>query len=230
MLIQWSEEVEIVGSVCQSAAAGVLGGEDDICRGELPVDAEGGVVPGNAAFAVGGVVVIALVLEDGLLTQHGKTMGKATGDEELAVVLGTELHGYVLAEGGGPLADIHRYVEHPALDTANQLALAMRSALVVQAAQHAVAGHGLVVLHEGGVAHFLAKLAVGERFVEIAARITEHAGFDDDDSGDRGRNDFHLRFLIYPASCQSYGLLTTPRQAFWIYDLRFTKNMKRRTI
>lgn len=191
-LIEGDVDIEIVRCVCQSAAAGVLGGEDDICCGELPVDAEGGVIPGDAAFAVGSVVVIALVLEDGLLAQHGKTMGKATGDEELAVVLGTELHGHMLAEGGGTLADIHRYVEDPALDTAHELALAMRGALIVQTTQHAVAGHGLVILHEGGVAHLLLELAVGEGFVEIAASIAEDAGFDDDYAGNGCGNDFHL--------------------------------------
>ena len=161
-LVERDGDIEIVRGGGQGAAGGVLGGEDDICCGELPVDAEGGVIPGDAALAIRGVIVIALVLEDGLLAQHGKAMSKAAGDKELAMVLGAELHGHMLPESGGALADVHRDIEHPALHAAHQFALAMRSALVVQATQHTVAGHGLVILHKGGIAHLFLELLVGE--------------------------------------------------------------------
>ena len=164
--------------ICQSAAVCILGGQDDVCRRELPVDAQGGVVPGDAAFAIRGVVVITLVQEDGFIAEHGKAMGEAAGNEELAVVLCTEFHGHMLPESGGAVADINRHIEHTALHTTHQLALAMRGTLVVQPAHHAVARHGFIVLHKGGIAHFLAEFAVGEGFEEITAGIAENAWFD----------------------------------------------------
>jgi len=198
-------DIEIVRGGGQGAAGGVLGGKDDICGGQLPIDAEGGVIPGDTAFAIRGVVVITLVLEDGLLTEHSKAVGKTARNEELAVVLCTEFHSDMLAIGRGTLADIHRHIEHTALHTTHELALAVRGALVVQPAQYAVAGHGFIVLNKSGVADFFAEFAVGEGFVEITARITEHAGFDDDDSGDGRGDDVHLLFfLALRAMCIRY--------------------------
>jgi hypothetical protein len=52
-----------------------------------------------------------------------------------------------LAEGGRALADVHRHIEHRAAHHAHQLALGLLH-LVVQAAQHALAGAAVVVLHE----------------------------------------------------------------------------------
>ena len=48
----------------------------------------GGVVPEDAAFGLGGVVVVALVDEGGELAQNGEAVGESAGDEELAAVGG----------------------------------------------------------------------------------------------------------------------------------------------
>ena len=66
----------------------------------LPVNAQGWIIPGNGALALGSVQVIALVLEEGLVTQDYKSVGKAAGDEYLAVVIGRKFHLDVLAKGG----------------------------------------------------------------------------------------------------------------------------------
>ena len=89
-------------------------------------------------------------------------MGKAAGNEELAVVLGAEFHSDVLTVRGRAFADVYRNIEHSPLHTAHQFALAVRGALVVQPAHYAVAGHGLIILHKGGVAYFFLEFAVGE--------------------------------------------------------------------
>ena len=200
--------------VCQSAAVGIFGGEDDVCCRQLPVDTQGGVIPGDAAFAVGCVVVVALVLEDGFFAQHGESVGKAAGNEELAVVLGAEFHCYMLTIRGRAFADVYRNIEHSPLHTAHQFALAVRGALVVQPAHYAVAGHGLIILHKGGVAHFFPEFLIRERFKEIPTGITKHAGFNDFDIWNCGGNDIHdLRF--WDLGLTNWG--------FEIYDLGFTK-------
>lgn len=111
-------------------------------------------------------------------------MSKTTGNKELAVILITKFYRNMLAEGGGPLANIYSDIEHPALYTAYQLALAIRLALVMQASQHTVDRPGLVILHEGNIAYLLPELAVRKGFEKIAAGITKHARLDDDQARD----------------------------------------------
>lgn len=158
----------------------VLCREDGLIGGNVPVDAEALVHDADTAFCLGMIELIALVLEDGGLAQHGKAMGKASRYKELAVIVFRQLYGDMLPEGGRALADVNGYIEHGTLDTAHELALGEGRTLEVEAPHDTVGGHGLVVLHKVYLTHLLVKLPLREALKEIAARITYHPRFDDD--------------------------------------------------
>ena len=75
-------------------------------------------------------------------------MGETGRDPHLQVVLGRQYRGYPLAKGGRTAAQVDGDIVDFAGHDAHQLALHV-SHLVVQAAQHALAGSRVVILHEG---------------------------------------------------------------------------------
>ena len=74
--------------------------QDQIPGRNLPVNAQGWIIPGNGALALGGVQVVAFVLEQCLVAQNNESVGKAAGDKELTVVISREFYSNVLAECG----------------------------------------------------------------------------------------------------------------------------------
>ena len=139
---------------------GVFFAEDSVFVRNHPVDAEVGVVPSNGAFGLWGVVVVALVLEDGFVAQYGKAMGKATRHEELAVVVLGEQAGDVLPERGTSVTNVNSDVEHAATDDTDEFGLCERRFLKVEASDNASCRARLVVLHEGGAADFFLKFTL----------------------------------------------------------------------
>ena len=101
----------------------VFGREDHLLCGELPVDPQVGVVPGNRSFGLGRVEVIAFVLEDGLVAQYGKTVCESARYEELAVILGGQFDGDVFAERGRSAPYIDGDVQNPTLNDPYQFCL-----------------------------------------------------------------------------------------------------------
>ena len=69
----------------EHAVARVLLGKDGLVRGYAPVNAQTSIQDADAVVCLGMVELVALVLEDGRFAQHGKAVGKALGNEELAV-------------------------------------------------------------------------------------------------------------------------------------------------
>ena len=126
------------------------------------------------------VEIIALVLENRRFAQDGKSVGKALGDEELAVIVFRELDSHVLSVGRASLADVYRHIEHGSSDTTYQLALCIRRTLEMQSAHHPVGRHAFIVLHEADRFHFFIELPLRERLEEIASRILEDSWLDDD--------------------------------------------------
>ena len=61
--------------------------KDYLVGRDAPIDVECGVVPGNGSFGLGGIEVVAFVLEDNLVAQHTESVGKSTGHEELTVII-----------------------------------------------------------------------------------------------------------------------------------------------
>ena len=152
--------------------------------GQFPIYCKVRVIPRDTAFTLRCIIRTALVLKERLLAQHNKAMSKTSGNKELAVILIAQLYSNMLAVGWGAMSNIYSDIEHPALYTAYQLALAIRLTLVMQASQHTVDRPGLVILHKGNIAYLLPELAVRKGFEKIAAGITKHARLDDDQARD----------------------------------------------
>ena len=145
----------------------------------------------GTAIGLGGIEVIALVLEHGGFAEDGKAMGEASWYEELAMVIFGQFYSNVLAIGGRTLADIDGYIEHGSFDATNQFALGKGWGLEVQAAHDAIAGHGFVVLYKVDFSHFFFEFPLGETFEEVASGVFEHFGFDDNEARYFGLNDVH---------------------------------------
>lgn len=105
-----------------------------------------------------GIEVVAFVLKDGGLAEDGKAVGKASGDEELEVVVFGELYGNMLAIGGAAFADVHCHIQDGSLDAPDELALGVGWGLEVEPSHDAIAGHAFVVLYEVDFSHFLLEL------------------------------------------------------------------------
>ena len=102
-----------------------------------------------------------------------------------------ELDGNVPPEGRRADAYVDGYIKYSATDDTHELSLCVRGQLEVQATHHAIAGAALVVLDEVGRSDELGEALLAEGFEEVAPPITEDARLDDDDLGDRGRDDLH---------------------------------------
>jgi len=120
---------------------------------EGPGDVEGGVVPKDAAFS-GRVVEIGGFVEDlGGVGEDEKPVREAFGDpEELEVVVrgfGFEVEASPFAEVGRVATEIDGDVPDVAGEDADEFALGAAE-LIVQAAEDAFGGEGLIVLNELG--------------------------------------------------------------------------------
>ena len=119
-------------------------------------------------------------------------MGKSPGNEELAMIIFGQFHCDMLSEGRRTLADIYCDIQHGTLDYSDEFRLCIRRFLKVQPAKHSVARFAFVVLYENRIADLLLKIALRERFEEIAAIIPEDAGFDDHHTFDICLDYFHF--------------------------------------
>ena len=154
-----------------------------------PGDANGRVVPRDAALVRGGVVVGGFVQEVRGVRQDHKAVGKALRNPHLFVVVFGQLYPGPLAKGGGAFADVHRHVKHRAAHHAHQLALGLLQ-LVVQAAQHAAGAAAVVVLHKVHIqTGDLLEVLLVEAFKKEASAVAEHFGLKDEQVGDVGGGD-----------------------------------------
>lgn len=131
----------------------VFSTQDGIGDGHAPVDVETLVHERDARIGLGSIVVVALVLEHRFFGENRKTVGKTTRDEELEVIVLTELYSYVLTEGGTTLTDVYCHIQHAAARAAYEFALCVGHALIVQATHHTAGGTRFVVLHKVDGAH-----------------------------------------------------------------------------
>ena len=180
--------------VWEEAALGVLRAYRGGGSFEGPGDGEGGVVPANAALA-GGVVEVGSLVEDfGGGGEDEEAVGEAFGDPEefefAGFVQGPKVEGGVLAEVGRVAAEVDGDVPDVAGEDADELALGLAE-LVVEAAEDAARGEGLVVLDEvrgepgGGEGEGV------EDFGEPATIVAEAARIEQLDITQRGLNDLH---------------------------------------
>ena len=103
-----------------------------------PLDANGGVIPGQAALVAGVVEVRDFIAEFGGFRQHQKAVGEAFGDVKLLFVFLRQFHAVPFAIGFGTGTQIHGHIEYTAFDGPNQFALG-EFLLEVQTAEYAIA-------------------------------------------------------------------------------------------
>ncbi len=169
----------------------ILGAKDYLINRNLPVDAEGFVLDGDAAVGFRRIEVVTLVLEDCGLAENGKAMGEAARDEELAVVVFTEFYSNMTAVSRRAFADVYCDIENPALDTAHELALSVRRLLEMKSAHNSVGGHAFVVLDKIYRTDLLVEFTLGERLEKVAPVIFKDFGLYDYDTVYRGFDYFH---------------------------------------
>ena len=182
---QRRQAVEDVG---EARGGGVLAGEGR--GGDRPGDADGGVVPGHRQLVVAVVEVGALVLDVHALADDAEAVGEAGRDPELAEVLAGEGEADPAAERGRAAADVHRHVEHLALDRPHELALGL-PVLRVQAPQGPPGRVRVVVLDEGPGDSALRVLSLVVGLEEEAAGVLEDVRLDQDHAGQVGREELH---------------------------------------
>ena len=84
---------------------GIFFTQDGMISRYAPVNAKAGIKDADAAVGFGVIKVVTFVLEDGFRTQDGKSVGKAAGNEELAVVVFCQFDCHMLAISGTSFAD-----------------------------------------------------------------------------------------------------------------------------
>lgn len=118
---------------------------------ERPGDVEGRIVPEDRAFASRIVQVGGLIEHLGSVGEDEEAVGEALGDpEELEVVvrgLSFEVEARPFAEVGRVAAKIDGDVPYVTGEDTDEFALGLTE-LIMQAAEHALDGKGLVVLDE----------------------------------------------------------------------------------
>jgi len=174
---------------------GIFGADDTQFFRHLPIDSQIRVVQQQSAIRFRMIEVIAFVGEDGLVAEHRETMCKALGDEELTLVILTQLHAVPLTEGGTVFAQIDSHIQDTADGAAHQFSLGVRRTLEMQTAHYTVTGTRLVVLNELRVnARFAVTLLV-VRLHKIPARIFVHLGFNHQQSLKRSFNYIHILYF-----------------------------------
>ena len=138
----------------------ILVGENRFIDGNSPVYIKRGIDDRDAAVSFRAIVIVAFVLEDSCVAQNGETVGKAAGNEELAVIILGQLDGHMTAIGGRAFADIDGNVDDGSLDTSDELGLSEWRALEMEAAHNAASRARLVVLDKVDRADFLVELAL----------------------------------------------------------------------
>ena len=132
---------------------GTDGERRSIERFEGPRNVEGGIVPEDRTLTCGVVEIGSLIEDLSCVGEDEKAVGKAFGDPyELEFVcegLGFEVESGPFAEVGRVAAEVDGDIPDVTGEDTDELALGMAE-LVVQAAEDALAGEGLVVLDELG--------------------------------------------------------------------------------
>ena len=150
--------------------------KDHVIGRDAPIDRQLGIVPCDSTLTAGSVVIIALVLEDHFWREYAEAVCEASGNEELAMITFTQLHGYVLSEGLRPTADVDSYIEDGATDDTYQLALSVGRELVMQATDDAVAREAFVILDKFRGTDLLSEGSCTERLEEVATIVPEDTG------------------------------------------------------
>jgi hypothetical protein len=112
-----------------------------------PIDPDGGIVPNQAAFVLGGIVVRGFVKHLRRLAQHEEPVRKALGDPELLLVGRRQHVAKIFSKRRRTAAQIDSDIEDLTRDDAHQFSL-RPAQLIVQSAQNMSERIGVIVLKE----------------------------------------------------------------------------------
>ncbi len=153
-------------------SAFVFRGEEHLLTRYGPLDGQGGVVEADGALRIGGIGVVDFIGKYRLGAEHEEAVGKASGNEELALVVLAQLHLDVPTEGGAATPEVDSHIEHTAGDNPHKFRLTGGTSLIMQATQHAKRRFRLIVLNEGDLATDMAvEIVLPICFHEIAPGI-----------------------------------------------------------
>ena len=118
-------------------------------------------------------------------------MRQSGRNPQLALVAGRQVFSHPLTIGGRLRANVDHHIKHLTGYHPHQFALGLLH-LVVQAAQHAARGLGMVVLHKVDIqASGCRKVAGVEALIKKAPRVAKHARLHQQDVGNGGRCCLH---------------------------------------
>src|SRR5690606_25470095 len=172
------------------AAPVFLGKDRRLPRRDRPLDAERGVVPEQRTLGGRRIVVRGLVDDLRPVAHHVEPVGEAGRDPELAPVRRGQRRAQPLPEGRGVATEVDDDVEYLPDHDPHQLALRLPD-LVVQAAERAPPGAGLVVLHERRRDPGFREPPRLEGLHEIAPRVLVDLRLDQDHAGDGSVGEGH---------------------------------------
>lgn len=162
---------------------------------QWPRDRKVGVVVGDDDILCGIVRTVDPVTDVGGLGQRLEAVQKARRHVKVAKVVVVEQKRLLLAESRRVPPNVDQDVVNSAVRTTNELGFAA-SAAPVQAADHALNGAGLRVLHErrGGTRRFQIRVEDFrvERPREQAALVPDWLRYESQDAGEVGRLNEHL--------------------------------------
>lgn len=193
VFIQLFAPDEVVGSIGQEGMVLVFGTQNGVGNGYAPVNVETLVQKRDACIRLGGIIVVAFVLEHRFFGENGKAVRKTAGDKELEMVVFTQFHGNVLPKGGTALANVYGYIEDATAGATHEFTLRVGHSLIVQTAHHTARGARFVVLHKINGTYEAVELLLRKGFKEIAAVVAKQSGFENDNVGNgRGMN-YHCK-------------------------------------
>ncbi len=105
-----------------------------------PINSKGIIYDADTSISLRMIELITFILEYSSLAEHSKTMSKATGHEELAVVVLGEQTGDVLTKGGAAVADVDGDVEDAAPNDTHKFCLRERGLLEMESADNTCCG------------------------------------------------------------------------------------------
>lgn len=193
---------------------GIFFTQDGMISRYAPVNAKAGIKDADAAVGFGVIKVVTFVLEDGFRTQDGKSVGKAAGNEELAVVVFCQFDCHMLAISGTSFADVNGHIQYSALHAAYQFALGERGTLEMQSAHDSVAGFAFIVLYKMNFSYFTVEILLRIRFEEITAVILKQTRLDNDHAFNLCGNYFHNLLKVQITFSGTFYLIDHADQVF----------------
>ena len=103
------------------------------------------------------------------------------------------MHSDPQTKGRGAFTNINSDVKYLANDTTHQFSLSVRGQLIVQSAQHSLAGFGVIILNKGNsTTNSLFKLFVVKALKEETSLITKYFRFKDKHIGNGCSDNVHI--------------------------------------